>query len=80
MTCIHHEAYGAKGCPASIYQALAAANTHVKAQRRELDELRSVIRSDPRMVELLSQLGSGASRPRSSSSGAGRGVVPGWRI
>ncbi|GJU09894.1 hypothetical protein Tco_1132290 [Tanacetum coccineum] len=43
---------------AEIDQALAAANTQVKAQRRELDELKSVLRSDPRMVELLSQLGS----------------------
>ncbi|GJT56284.1 hypothetical protein Tco_0991338 [Tanacetum coccineum] len=35
-------------------QALAAAN----AQRRELEDLRSVVRSDTRMAELLSNLGS----------------------
>ncbi|GKC44533.1 hypothetical protein Tco_1062255 [Tanacetum coccineum] len=37
---------------------LVAANIHVKAQRRELKELRSVVKSDSRMAELLSQLGS----------------------
>nr|GEU77260.1 hypothetical protein [Tanacetum cinerariifolium] len=37
---------------------LAAANIHVKAQRRELEESRSVVKSDPRMAELLNQFGS----------------------
>nr|GEU69165.1 hypothetical protein [Tanacetum cinerariifolium] len=39
-------------------QAHVAANPQVKAQKRELEELRSVVKSDPRMAELLSQLGS----------------------
>nr|GEX87333.1 hypothetical protein [Tanacetum cinerariifolium] len=34
---------------------LAVANIHVKAQRQELEELRSVVKSDPRMAELLNQ-------------------------
>ncbi|GJS62509.1 hypothetical protein Tco_0657293 [Tanacetum coccineum] len=44
------------------------ANTRLKAQRRELDKMRSIVRSGPRIAELLSQLGSW------SKVGSGSGV------
>nr|GEU65475.1 hypothetical protein [Tanacetum cinerariifolium] len=52
-------------------QALAAANAQAKVQRRELEELRSVVRSNTRMAELLINLGSRSEVGSGSESGNG---------
>nr|GEX34660.1 hypothetical protein [Tanacetum cinerariifolium] len=51
--------------------ARVAANAQAKAKKRELEELRSVLKSDPPMAELLSQLGSRSEIGLGSRAGGG---------
>ncbi|GKC13411.1 hypothetical protein Tco_1010193 [Tanacetum coccineum] len=53
-------------------QALVVAKAEAMAKKRKLKELRSVVKSDPRMAELLSQLGS---RSDMGSSRGARGGI-----